>query len=147
MGLMSKKMSIAKVTISRHAARRLAQRGISLEDVDLVLRLGRRLHRAGVTFYFFGQRQIPHGLEHHLERLVGTTLLVAEDHLITAYRNKRALAAIKKKPKRRPPIRFPQTAEVIAWPTQRHHTIMHHCLPQAGSDAPAADTQPNACAA
>lgn len=92
---------MTKVRISRHAARRLAQREISLEDVHLVLRLGRRLHRTGVTFYFFGRRQIPGGLECELERLVGTTVLVAEGQVITAYRNKRAIAVIKRKPKRR----------------------------------------------
>jgi len=98
---MKKKISITRVQISRHAARRLAERGISLEDVNLVLRLGRRLHRTGATFYFFGRRQIPRGLERELERLVGTTLIVADGRLITAYRNKRAIAKIKKKPKRR----------------------------------------------
>ncbi|MCS7158702.1 MAG: DUF4258 domain-containing protein [Blastocatellia bacterium] len=98
--MMSAKQSL-KVRISRHAAQRLAQRGISLGDVHLVLRLGRRLHRTGVIFYFFGRRQIPRGLERELERLEGTTLIVADGRLITAYRNKRAIAEIKKKPKRR----------------------------------------------
>jgi hypothetical protein len=96
-----KKMTITRVQISRHAAQRLAQRGISLEDVNLVLRLGRRLHRTGATFYFLGRRQIPRGLERELERLEGVTLIVADGRLITAYRNKRAIAEIKKKPKRR----------------------------------------------
>ncbi|GBC78265.1 hypothetical protein HRbin08_01752 [bacterium HR08] len=95
------KANITKLSISRHAARRLAQRGISLEDVNIVLRLGRRFHRTGATFYFFGRRQIPRGLERQLERLVGTTLIVADGRLVTAYRNKRAIAEIKKKPKRR----------------------------------------------
>ncbi len=107
-----KKMTITRVQISRHAARRLAQRGISLEDVNLVLRLGRRLHRTGVTFYFFGRRQIPRGLERELERLVGTTLIVADGCVITAYRNKRAIAEIKKKPKRRFPSLAPWTSVV-----------------------------------
>jgi len=101
MSAMMKRMNITRVHISRHAAQRLAQRGISLEDVHLVLRLGQRLHRTGVTFYFFGRRQIPPGLERELERLVGTTLIVSNGCLITAYRNKRAIAVIKKKPKRR----------------------------------------------
>ncbi len=94
-------MNATKVHISRHAAQRLAQRGISLEDVHLVLRLGRKLHRTGATFYFFGRRQIPRGLERELERLVGTTLIVSDGRLITAYHNKRAIAVIKKKSKRR----------------------------------------------
>jgi len=98
---MMKTMDITRVRISRHAARRLAQRGISLEDVNIVLRLGQRLHRTGATFYFFGRRQVPRGLERQLERLVGTTLIVADGQLITAYRNKHAIATIKKKPKRR----------------------------------------------
>ncbi|GBC81432.1 hypothetical protein HRbin10_00544 [bacterium HR10] len=98
---MTEKMNIAKLHISRHAARRMARRGITLRDLDLTLRFGRKIHRTGVTFYFFGRRQIPRGLERQLERLVGTTLIVADGQLITAYRNKRAIATIKKKPKRR----------------------------------------------
>ncbi len=98
---MTEKMNITKLSISRHAARRLAQRGISLHDLDLTLRFGRKIHRTGATFYFFGRRQIPRGLERQLERLVGTTLIVADGRLVTAYRNKRAIAEIKKKPKRR----------------------------------------------
>jgi len=122
---MMKAMSIARVRISRHAAKRLAQRGISLEDVHLVLRLGRKLHRTGVTFYFFGRRQIPRGLERELERLEGTTLLVRNGYLITAYRNKRAIAVIKKKSKRRarrspvlgmsPATEAPLALEVDLW--------------------------------
>lgn len=105
--MISHMMKATDIQITCHAACRLRQRGISHEDVQLVLRLGRRLHRTGVTFYFFGRRQIPRGLERALERLVGITLIVAEGHLVTAYRNKRAIAEIKKKPKRRP---FPRKA-------------------------------------
>jgi|FLYL01.1.fsa_nt_gi hypothetical protein len=112
---MKAKLEVTKVHISRHAAQRLAQRGISLEDVHLVLWLGRKLHRTGATFYFFGRRQIPQGLERELDRLVGTTLIVANGQLITAYRNKQAIAAVKKKPKRRRP-RVLRSAEIIPWP-------------------------------
>lgn len=121
--MMMKTMDITRVRISRHAARRLAQRGISLEDVNIVLRLGQRLHRTGATFYFFGRRQIPHGLERQLERLVGTTLIVADGRLITAYRNKRAIATIKKKPKRRaklPPHPVPALSACAPMADDRH---------------------------
>ncbi|HXF06604.1 MAG TPA: DUF4258 domain-containing protein [Blastocatellia bacterium] len=117
---MIKAIEIERVRISRHAGQRLAQRGISLEDVHLVLRLGQKLHRTGVTFFFFGRRQIPRGLERELERLVGTTLLVSNGCLITAYRNKRAIAAIKKKLKRRHPVAAPSGAEIIPWPGVPH---------------------------
>jgi hypothetical protein len=90
-------MRINKYRISKHAARRMAQRNLSVGDVALVLRLGRREHRTGVKFFFLGERDVPPGQERELERLVGTTVVATDECILTVYRNERALAHIKRK--------------------------------------------------
>lgn len=90
-------MRINKYRISRHAARRIAQRNLSVGDVALVLRFGRKEHRTGVKFFFLGERDVPPGQERELERLVGTTIVAADECILTVYRNERALAQIKRK--------------------------------------------------
>ena len=89
---------------TRHARLRTAQRRLSPAEVELVEQHGRRIHRTGIIFYFLGHRDLPARLSKPAlyERLVGTVLLVAENgDLITAYRNRNALKAIRRKPKRR----------------------------------------------
>lgn len=90
-------MQINKYRISKHAARRMAQRNLSVGDVALVLRFGRKEHRTGVKFFFLGERDVPPGQERGLERLVGTTVVAAEECILTVYRNEKALARIKRK--------------------------------------------------
>ena len=90
-------MRINKYRISKHAARRMAQRNLSVGDVALVLRFGRREHRTGVKFFFLGERDVPPGQEQELERLIGTTVVAADECILTVYRNERALAQIKRK--------------------------------------------------
>jgi hypothetical protein len=90
-------MRINKYRISRHAARRMAQRNLSVGDVALVLRFGRKEHRTGVEFFFLGERDVPPGWGRELERLVGTTVVAADECILTVYRNEKALAQIKRK--------------------------------------------------
>ena len=90
-------MRISKYRISRHAARRMAQRNLSVGDLALVLRFGRKEHRTGVKFFFMGERDVPPGQERELERLVGTTVVAADKCILTVYRNEKALARIKRK--------------------------------------------------
>lgn len=90
-------MQVNKYRISRHAVRRMAQRNLSVGDVALVLRFGRKEHRTGVKFFFLGERDVPPGQERELERLVGTTIIAADECILTVYRNERALAQIKRK--------------------------------------------------
>ena len=97
-------MRINRYRISRHAARRMAQRNLSVGDVALVLRFGRKEHRTGVKFFFLGERDVPPGQERELERLVGTTVVAADECILTVYRNERALAQIKRKLKWRLPL-------------------------------------------
>ena len=92
-------MKINKLQISRHAAQRMAQRNIDAGDLAVVLRFGHVEHRAGAKFYFLAERDLPVGTERQLSRLVGTTVVVEHDSISTVYRNRRALAKIKRKPK------------------------------------------------
>lgn len=92
-------MRIGKYRISRHAEKRMAQRNLSLSDVALVLRLGRKEHRTGVRFFFFGERDVPRDRELDLVRLAGTTVVAAEECILTVYRNERAISLIKRKSK------------------------------------------------
>ena len=89
---------------SRHAAERAGQRRIRVEDVDLVLRYGKEIHRAGAMFVFLGHRDIPEQLRHdrRLIGLEGMTLILSSDgeQVITAYRNRHAIRDIKRKAKR-----------------------------------------------
>lgn len=84
--------------ITRHAALRMAQRNVSLNDAGLVIAFGTVKYRTGVEFYFLAQRNIPPGSERLLERLVGTTVVVRGGRVETVYKNRNALFNIKRKP-------------------------------------------------
>jgi hypothetical protein len=87
--------------LTRHAALRMAQRNVSLDDAGLVITFGTVEYRTRVEFCFLAQRDIPPGRERSLERLVGTTVVVRDGRVETVYRNRKALPNIKRKPKRR----------------------------------------------
>jgi hypothetical protein len=99
-------MEVFNVPFSQHAARRMAQRNLTAEDVSLVLQLGHVEYRTGVEFYFFGSRDVSEGMERELDRLVGVTVVVSNGEIITAYRNRHALSGIKRKLKHRIPARL-----------------------------------------
>ena len=94
-------MTIQSPLISDHAAQRMAQRNLKTNDIAFVLRYGRCIHRTGAKFYFLGRRDIPEGMERAIEPLVGTTVIVEDEQITTIYRNRRALAKIKRKLSRR----------------------------------------------
>lgn len=93
-------MQIKKYKISVHAARRMAQRNLNVGDVALVMRFGRKIHRARAMFFFLGERDVPEGLEKKLEKLIGATIVVTDKTILTVYRNRNALTNIKHKLKR-----------------------------------------------
>ncbi|MFN7949866.1 MAG: DUF4258 domain-containing protein [Blastocatellia bacterium] len=82
-----------------HAEQRLLQRNLSARDIALVTRFGRVAYATHATFYFLGERDVPRGWARELARLVGTTLVIVDGCLVTAYRNRRAWRAIKRKSK------------------------------------------------
>jgi hypothetical protein len=93
-------VQINKYRVSKHAARRMAQRNLSAHDVELALRLGHQEYRTGAQFFFLGRRDFPREAEKELARLTGTVVVVEADAVIaTVYRNHRALAKIKRKSK------------------------------------------------
>lgn len=101
-------MLISDYHLSPHAARRMAQRNVSLDAAELVITFGTVVYRTGVEFYFLAQRDIPPGRERSLETLVGTTVVVRDGRVETVYRNRKALPSIKRKPKhRRAPVQVP----------------------------------------
>lgn len=77
-----------------HAITRMAQRGLSKDDLDYVMKHGRRSYNAGACAYFLGKRHIPKEdlRQDRYRRLQGTCVLVDSrgEEVITVYRNKKA---------------------------------------------------------
>ena len=87
---------------SKHAKRRMAQRNVSIGNIEFVLKNGQWLHRAGVVFVFLGSRDIENIQETKQEyaRLEGTIVVLSRDgsRIITVYRNRQqGLRKIKQK--------------------------------------------------
>ncbi len=90
-----------------HARSRQAQRNLSDKDVQFVLTYGRRVFAAGALHVFLARRDIPtdRTLARRFGHLEGTILVLAPFDeglvLITAYRNRRGLKAVRSKAKYR----------------------------------------------
>jgi hypothetical protein len=93
-------MKYKKLRVTAHAWKQMTKRRISLSDVLIAIKLGRKIHRAHADFYFFGSRDIPAGAEKKLCKLVGMTVVVEGNRITTAYKNARAIRKLKRKPKR-----------------------------------------------
>jgi hypothetical protein len=82
----------------------MAQRGISTDDVEYVIRYGQRCYNAGAAHYFLGIRNIPKS-DHkndRLRRLEGSIVLLdskSGQTVLTVYRNKSAPKSIRCKAK------------------------------------------------
>lgn len=88
------------VRLTRHARARAQQRCFGAAELEYVLDHGMRLRRTGVEFCVLRMRDVPPPDRRTVGRLVGTVVLVGEDGVaITVYRNRRALAEIRRKPK------------------------------------------------
>jgi hypothetical protein len=82
-----------KLMYSNHAITRMAQRCLSANEIEYVVRHGRRYYSAGVIHYFLGKKDIPEDDQKHdkYRKLEGATVLVDSKlgrAVITAYRNK-----------------------------------------------------------
>lgn len=89
---------------TKHGRKRGARRNVAPDAADYVVAYGRMIQRTGVTFYFLGRRDIPPDDRHvsWASRLEGTIVLQAPDEdVITIYRNRRGLRAIRRKMKYR----------------------------------------------
>lgn len=85
---MTPAMTGRSVFLTRHAAQRISQRGISLTSVDLTLKHGARIQQDGATLYFLGRRHLPPDVAPaESRRFEGTAVVVSRDGtLLTAYR-------------------------------------------------------------
>ena len=88
-----------------HALNRQVQRNLSDDDIGFVLAHGRRVHNAGALHVFLARRDIPTNktVAQRYGRLEGTVLVLHgtndEWTLITAYRNRHGLKAVRAKRK------------------------------------------------
>lgn len=85
---------------TNHAEQRMAQRNVSLRDVQYVLEHGQKLHRAGAVFFYLGKCDIPKTQRQRADRLEGTVVVLSRDMplILTVYRNRQdGLGRIKKK--------------------------------------------------
>lgn len=87
----SHRVDEAAVQFSAHAKQRIHQRGLSREDIALVLRYGRRYFAADAQIYFLGDRDLPSTAEPALERVRGAGVVMSpvRPTVITAWRNRR----------------------------------------------------------
>lgn len=92
-------MRINQFYVDRNTVRQMAQRNLSPEDMQTVIRFGRNLHIIGAMVCFLGWRDLPRGFERQLERLVGTSVVTVGNRIITVYRNPKVIAEIKRKSK------------------------------------------------
>lgn len=95
-------VSLGAMKLSNHARQRGAQSNLCAHDVELVRKYGVLEHRTGVRFYFVRSRDVKRYrlAEPRLLRLQGVVMIVSnDDTVITFYRNREALKAIRRKPK------------------------------------------------
>lgn len=89
--------------LTDHAALRAAQRNITGHDIDIIATYGRTVHCGGALHIFLGAKDLPSDLrsDDSFSKLIGTTAVIANDDrtVITIYRNRHALSAIRKKNK------------------------------------------------
>jgi len=92
--------------LTQHAVLRMAQRNISLGDLEYVLDHGERVYKTGVTIYVLRKRDIPQNdhKKSEITRLEGTVVLTgfSQDgnlEIITLYRNKSAFRTLRCKAK------------------------------------------------
>ena len=97
-------MAAGKLYFSAHAWKRMTQRGhMTLTDVLTVVEYGRRIHRAHADFYCLlarSLRTLPSEKERELSHLVGTVVCVEGNRISTVFKNRNAVAKIRKKRKR-----------------------------------------------
>lgn len=81
--------------------KRMAERNFTAEQIAYVLRHGKRINRAGGTWYVLRRRDIPPGdmRDNQVARMVGVIVLVLPQGVHTAYRNRAPLRHIGRKAK------------------------------------------------
>lgn len=90
------------LSFSWHAVTRMMQRHLTVEEIEYVVRYGRKVHVAGVVCYFLGKKDIARADRDHgkFDRLEGTTVLLGgqrAETVVTVYRNREALKKMQRK--------------------------------------------------
>ncbi|MGH9908873.1 MAG: DUF4258 domain-containing protein [Pyrinomonadaceae bacterium] len=93
-------MTPERLRITAHAFRRLAQRNISLSDLLKAIEIGRTIYRSHARYFFVGARDLPPDRARELDHLIGVTVVTTGNHVLTAFRNKKAIAKIRRRAKR-----------------------------------------------
>lgn len=75
------RMRVRKYKVSEEAARQLAQNKLTVGDVALVLRFGRRRRVGEVERFFLGAGCVPQGCERKLKRLLGMTVVIEGEEI------------------------------------------------------------------
>ncbi len=76
--------------LSQHATVRMAQRGVSAQDLAVVIRHGLRIEQNGARLYFLGHRHVPSSFSPaRKEHLEGIAAVVARSgDVVTVFRRK-----------------------------------------------------------
>jgi hypothetical protein len=93
-------MRRGEMRMTRHADRRMCQRGIGENAIDFTLRWGHVYHRTGICFHVLRRRDIVRSgvVNTRVLRWEGTTVLVEDGTVISVYKN-RDVAHIRRKAK------------------------------------------------
>lgn len=85
-----------------HGFLRQQERSLPDWQIEFALRWGTRLHRRGATLFHVRRTDLPDWLgERHARRFYGTTVVVADGALVTAYRRPGGFHDLKRTPRRR----------------------------------------------
>ena len=93
--------TLADLQYTEHAQQRMAQRGISMGDVEYVFEHGHCVRAAGAQHRVLRQIDIPKSDTREKDRLNGTVVTLDKkgNTVITVYRNHNAPKALRTKPK------------------------------------------------
>jgi hypothetical protein len=79
-------MRVRKQKISEQAARQLAQYKLTVGDVALVLRFGRKRQVGEVERFFLSPCCVPQGCERKLKQLLGTIVVIEDNEIKSIHR-------------------------------------------------------------
>lgn len=94
---------VVKVKLTSHALKRINQRKISDEMLELALKIGCVIYNGGAKFVFVRRKDIPEDLPRSIaEKIEGIVIVMnpIDGTIVTVYKNKSGLKDIKRKIKR-----------------------------------------------
>ncbi|MCH8558912.1 MAG: DUF4258 domain-containing protein [Balneolia bacterium] len=92
------------ITFTDHAKTRVAQRGITTDQIRVAIDYGKLVHRQGLRFYFLRGKDVPPWVDPHtmgrIKHLMVVTAADSPGTIITAYKNVKGLNRVKRKSQR-----------------------------------------------